>query len=210
MLIDRPEQILFDFVGRYSESLATLDDDILFASPWGRYPLNEPNADLLLELLQHRQIKVYAQKYSLETDSSEDDHHKAQELADLVGKRSTTSIFHALHIYRKYEPLKRRNEYNALYYPDLKAYIRFGTLHPTKLLDMLGEDNVEGVILFRDCVDSSTEDRFFIFILGVQQSEFQAIMEKAKEKQNEALFEEIRLAGSRGINIIPECPSDEL
>ena len=209
MLIDRPEQILFDFVGRYSESMTTLGNGILFASPWGRYPLNEPNADLLLDLLQHQQIKVYAQKYSLETDSSKDDHHKAQELADLVGKRSTASIFHAVHIYQGYEPLKRRNKYNALYYPDLKAYVRFGTLHPNKLLDMLGEDNVEGVVLFHDCADSTFEDRFFIFILGVQQSEFQAIMENSKEKQNEALIEAIKQAGSRGINIIPECPSDE-
>ena len=74
---------------------------------------------------------------------------------------------------------------------------------------MLGQDNVNGVMLFRDCVDSSSEDSLFIFMLGVQQSEFRAIMENTKEKQNEALIEAIMLADSRGKSIIPECSSDE-
>ena len=209
MLIEGPEQILFDFVNRYSESMATLDDDILFASPWGRYPLDEPNGELLMELLQRRQIRVHAQKYALVYDSSADDHRRAQKLAGLFGKRNAGSLLHALRIYQKYEPLKRRNEYNALYYPDLQAYVRFGILHPTKLLDMLNQDDVNGVVLFRDCVDSYTEDRFFIFTLGVPQSEYRAIMENAKEQQFEKLCEAAEMANARCAVIFPDLPSDE-
>ena len=209
MLIEKPEQVLFDFASRYSESMATLDNDILFTSPWGHYPLNDPNGDLLLELLHHQKIMVYSQKYPLERDFSAEDHRKANELADLVGKRNTASILQAVRIYDKREPLKQRNEYNALYYPDLKAYVRFGILHPEKLLDMLNQDNTNAVILFRDCVDSDTEDRFFIFMRRIQLSEYRAIMENAKEKQIDALRKALELADSQSESVFPEWHENE-
>jgi len=209
MLIDQPEQVLFDFVNHYSESMEMLDNDILYASGWGHYPLDETNADFLLGLLHHQQIRVYSQKYSLVGDVSADAHRKAVKLARLVGKRKTSSVLHALRIYQRYEPQKIKNEYNALYYPDLKAYVRFGTLRPSKLLDMLNQDSCNGVILFRDCVDSSQEDRFFIFTLGIQQSEYRTLIENAKEKQFEVLAKAIEMADLHSESIIPKYPLNE-
>ena len=209
MLIDKPEQVLFDFNNRYAESLSVLADDILFASGREHFPMDDPSADLLLELLQSQQIGVFAQKYTLEKDAPAGYNQKINELADLVGKRTPGLIGQALHIYKDLEPQKRRNEYNTLYYPDLKAYVRFGNLRPVKLLDMLAEDNCDGVILFRDCVDSDTEDRFFLFMLGMPQPEYRAILETAREKQNDAMLGAVQMAAERSNNIFPEIPKDE-
>ena len=210
MLIDKPEQIIFDFKNRYSESMTTLDSGILFTSGRACFPLPsmEPAAEFLIDFLQRQYIMVFSQKYLLEKAFSEADHIKVREYADFVGKRNTVSIFQALRVYKNYEPLKQRNEYNALYYPELKAYVRFGDLHPVKLLDMLNDDKCDGVVLFRDYADLSVEDRFYIFKLGINQSDYRAIIEEQRERQNEALFEALQRANERGKDIFPELPAE--
>jgi len=236
MLIDDPKQIHFDFCNNYKESMTALADDILFASGREHFPIDDWNADLLIELIHRQQVGVFAQKYSLEKDP-DIDYQKVNEIVDLIGKRTPGLISHALRIYKDHKPLKRRNEYNALYYPDLKVYVRFGNLRPVKLLDMLTEENCNGVILFRDVVDSDTEDRFFIFALGneppcskiagspkelwrgelrgiypgfITKEEYRAIMETAREKHMEALHEALQASNAGREHLFPEVSMEEM
>jgi len=65
MLIDKPEEITFDFDNRWKESLDLLENEIMFASGRAHYPFMEPDGKLLMTLLQHKSIRVHAQKYSL-------------------------------------------------------------------------------------------------------------------------------------------------
>ena len=125
------------------------------------------------------------------------------ELANLISKRETAPIAHGLHVFRGYDPITRRNEYNALYFPDLTAYIRFGNLRPDKLLEMLEEDGCERAILFRNCVDSSTEDSFFVFTLGISKSDYHVILENAWEKRQAAMFEALNAMAEYREGIIP-------
>jgi len=204
MLIEKPDFVAFDFDNRWQESLVLLDSDILFASGRAHYPLADPDGKLLIGLLQHKYVRVHAQKYSLTYEATPEEYQMAKHLAALIHKRSAGAVLHALHIYRNHEPLDRRNEYNALFYPALKAYIRFGNLYPAKLLAMLGEEQCDVVALFRDCVDSSTEDRFFIFTLGVPKADYLALMAQEREQRAEDLAQAVTTASARGESMILE------
>ena len=203
MLIGKPEPVAFDFNlnGRWQESLDLLDSEIMFASVRGHYPITDPDGQFLIGLLKRQYIRVHAQKYSLKEEFTPEEDQTARHFAMSLNKRSSGAIEHALRIYSKYEPLDRRNEYNALFYPALKFYVRFGALHPTKLLAMLEEERCDGVVLFRDCVDSSTEDRFFLFTLGIPKANFLSLMAQEQEQRMEELVQAVLAAsvGSEGV-----------
>jgi hypothetical protein len=203
MLIDMPEPVAFDFNDSWQEGLALLDE-IMFTSGRTRYPTIDPDGELLIELLREGDIGVCAQKYSLARDTSPEEYHAADRLAEWINKSNTGSLLHALPLFEGHEPLYRCNEYNALYYPALKTYVRFGDLYPTKLLAMLGEEQCERVILFRDCADSSTEDRFFIFALGIPRADFLALMEQVQEKRAQDMAEALQVAAAYTEGIFPE------
>jgi len=187
MLIDKPEPIVFDFDNDWRESIDTLESEIMFTSGRPRYLTTDPDGELLIGLLHQQCIRVYAQKYSLAHEATPEEYQAADRFASLVSKCRSGSLRHALRIFQKHEPLNRRNEYNALFYPEPKIYVRFGDLYPAKLLAMLGKEQSNGVVLFRDCVDSSMEDRFFIFTLGISKDDYLALMEQEREKKAEEL-----------------------
>jgi len=143
--------------------------------------------------------------YPLVYETTPEEHNEARHYATMVGKRYTGSVIQALRIYGNHEPLDRSNEYNALYYPALKAYVRFGDLYPSKLLAMLEEDQCNGVTLFRDCADSNTEDRFFIFTLGISKADFLALMERKREQRAEELYRALLAYQEKSKSIIPDC-----
>lgn len=192
MLIGKPEPVVFDFENRWQESLAVLDDEILFSSGRSGYPITEPDGKLLIGLLHRQFIRVHAQKYSLSYEATPEEHNEVRHYAMMVGKkRYTGSVAHALRVYRNHKPLDHGNKYNALYYPSLKAYVRFGDLYPAKLLAMLEEEQCNGVTLFRDCADSNTEDRFFILTLGISKSDYLALMAREREQRAEEMIQAV-------------------
>ena len=134
-----------------------------------------------------------------------EEYRAAERFARVVGKRSTGAVPQALRIYRNHEPLDRCNEYNALYYPALKAYVRFGDLYPVKLLAMLEEDQCNCVTLFRDCVDSNAEDRFFIFTLGIPKADYLALVEQARAQRAEDLLQAVMVCNANSNVVFPEA-----
>jgi hypothetical protein len=204
MLINKPEPIVFDFESRWRESLDLLDNEILFTSGRTGYPITDPDGELLIDLLQQQYIHVHAQKYLLTKEPTPEDHRVAEQLASLINKSYTGSIVHALRIYGGHEPQNRRNEYNALFYPALKAYVRFGDLYPKKLLAMLGEGQCDGVMLFRDCADSSTEDRFFSFALGIPKADYLTLIEQVQAQRAEEMALENQAASAHIEGLFPE------
>jgi len=204
MLIDKPVPVAFDFGDQWKESLSLLENEIMYSSGRAYYPFTDPDGELLIGLLHRRCIRVYAQKYELEHNDTQEDYQEAQHLAGLIGKRNAFSMLQGLRVYREHKPLERRNEYNALYYSDLEIYVRFGDLYPTKLLAMLGEGQCNAVVLFRDCADSSTLDRFFIFALGIPKGDFRAVMEEEQARRGEALCDALQAVRERTESIIPD------
>ena len=206
MLIGKPEPVAFDFDlnGRWQESLDLLDSEIMFASVRENYPITDPDGQLLIGLLRRQYIRVHAQKYSLSKKFTPEEDQAARHFAMSLNKRGSGAIQHALRIYGKHEPLARRNEYNALFYPAIKLYVRFGALYPAKLLAMLGEGQCNGVALFRDCADSYTEDRFFLFTLGIAKADFLALMEQEQAKRTEELAQALQEFQEQNKGIIPK------
>ena len=204
MLIDKPAPVAFDFGGQWKESLSLLENEIMYTSGRTYYPFTDPDGELLISLLHRQCIRVFSQKYELEHKDTQEDYQEAQYLAGLIGKRNAFSMLQGLRVYREHKPLEQRNEYNALYYPDLKIYVRFGDLNPAKLLAMLGEEQCNAVVLFRDCADSSTLDRFFIFALGISKDGYRAVMEEEQSRRDEALFAALQAVRERTESIIPD------
>ena len=58
--------------------------------------------------------------------------------------------------------------------------------------------------LFRDCVDSNTEDRFFIFTLGISKADYLALTEQEQAKRTEELFQAVLTASERSKSLIPD------
>lgn len=203
MLINEPEPIIFDFGSRWKESLDLLESDILFTSGRAHYSFMDPDGKLLMALLQRRSIRAYAQKYLLTHEATPEEYREADRLASLVNKRNSGSVLQALRIYKNHEPLDRSNEYNALFYPALNAYVRFGNLYPAKLLAMLREEQCNGVTLFRDCVDADAEDRFFRFTLGISKADYLALIAQEQERRAENLAQALRAYQAKSESLIP-------
>jgi len=182
-----------------------LDDEILFSSGRSGYPITEPDGKFLIGLLHRQFIWVHAQMCSLSYEATPEEHNEARHYAIMVGKkRYTGSVANALRVYRNHKPLDQGNKYNALYYPTLKAYVRFGDLYPAKLLAMLEEEQCNGVTLFRDCADSNTEDRFFIFTLGISKADYLALMAQEQEQRAEELYQALMACQAKSEIVIPE------
>ena len=205
MLTDKPEPIAFDFDRHWKESLDLLESEIMFTSGRARYPFMDPDGKLLIGCLHRRHIRVHAQKYLREHDITPEEYRAAERYARMVGKRSIGAVPQALRVYRIHEPLDRRNEYNALFYPALNAYVRFGDLYPAKLLAMLSEKQCNSVTLFLDCVDSDT-DRFFIFTLGIPKTDYLALMAQEQERRAENLTQELLAYQAKSERLISALP----
>jgi len=148
-------QIPFDKDLDYDTVFDALDR-VLFSS--GRKGLsidlgNAGETRLLFMLLQCEAMKIYECDCLYKSRFEEEFQREADKIADILQKRSVKHpLYNALHMLSEYTPDLNRTLHNALYYPELKAYLRCGDLSPEKLFDLLAAGDCDKVILFHDTV----------------------------------------------------------
>lgn len=190
-------QILFDF-DKDSVSVFDALDGILFSS--GRQSLSiDPEyageTRLLFTLLQRGAVKIYECDCLYKTKFPKDFQREAHKIANILQKRSVTNpLYNALHMLSDYEPDLQRTLGNALYYPELRAYLRCGDLSPEKLFALLGAGECDRIILFHDTAPAETPPLPNMEPYYVIQSDIpgEKIAECLREAKTESLINAVR------------------
>lgn len=152
-------QIPFHKDLEYDTVFDTLDG-ILYSS--GRKGLSidlgyAEETQLLFALLRCEVMKIYECDCLYKIEFTEDFRREANKTANLLQKRSVTHpLYNALLMLSEYAPDLQRTLHNALYYPELRAYLRCGDLSPETLFELLGTGDCDKIILFHDTAPAET------------------------------------------------------
>lgn len=146
------DQITFDFQQDGMSAYDTLDG-ILFSSGWKHLSVTQETADIetriLVPLLQKDYLRIYEQRYAPTPDITKEMTVSAVRLARFMRKRDPDgAVYNLLRQFGQYEPDLPHTRCNALYYPELKAYVRCGDLQPRILFELLTDADCTKVILF--------------------------------------------------------------
>ena len=204
------EQLSFEF---NKDGLKAFDrlNSILFTSGWNSLHLHEQLIDeetkLLFSLLQHNIIRVFECIYAHKYNFPEEFMRNANFIACVLRKRSVhNALYNALDIFSDYAPDLSQTENNALFYPDLKAFIRCGDLSPAKLFELFEKADCEKIILFQDACISGKESAYYIFECTLPKQVLNDLLQKMRDKRLAQMFKHIAAINE---NIIPEPLPDE-
>ena len=201
---------MLDFSGDIIESIRKLES-ILYTSGWNKYIMihaETPNEDkLLFSLIREGAIAVDEVYYTFTRDFTEELKEKAQKyFYRLKRKRNMDSIYlNAVNYFSKHEADIEKTDNDALFYPDIKTYVRCGDLSPRKLLELMRKDGCERVIIFGNGLRQDEEqpwEEFHVFSMRVPKAYILERLEKLEEEVLEAIHLALNKAGSN--NAIPD------
>ena len=166
------------------------------------YPEHMPM--FLLKLLRFGDIAVYKYRYERQQESPEI-LRRAVELNWTISKRIKSQIlFDIAGIFSSYEHDVSKKLFNAPFFPDLKAYVRYGSLPPYKLIEFFEQDGCENVFLFHD--NSKNAGIFYIFSLTVPREQFLSQLSELKERICEEMYYAMLEASKKLGSVIPPVP----
>jgi len=199
------KQIIFDFKERFMESMGILEYEILFTSGRSHLQFDNMDTSLLIAMLRDNVVAVFEQQYQHGIDYPDEIEEKAAEASLFLPRRSTVyPIQAALSIFAPHEPEKRRSVYNALFFPGLKAFVRFGDLEPNRLLEMLNEPDCDKVYVFPYAGDS-----YYSFELRITKEQFNMVMKNLGELKFERIANALDEANQKRSHVFPEIPNPE-
>jgi len=178
---------------------------ILRSNHWSDSPLDleDEMTMLLLKLIRFGDIEVYKRVYSPATETPELRRH-AQEINFVIKKRHISrALLDIADIFSGYEFDRQKTEFNSLFFPELKAYVRHGGLPPDRLLELLERDGCEKVYLFPNTY-ADNENAYFVFILACSKKHFLKELEKTNERVWEKIHVAITEAMEKSGNIFPD------
>jgi galactokinase len=110
-------------------------------------------------------------------------------------------------MFSDYEHIVTREQRNALYYPDLRAYLRCGDLDPRMLIEMFCEERCAKIILFHDTVSARelplpNMDTFYVIESKAPHEMLTTQISRRKEELMMASYERLKLRD----DIIPKPP----
>jgi hypothetical protein len=204
------EQILFDFEKDGIKAFDRLDS-ILFSSNWKHLTISKELSDtetrLLFPLVRSDLLRIFECRYAPSYGPSTELRRKADQLAYLLHKRHVSqSLFDVLTLFAKHEPDPYRNEFNAMSYPDLKAYVRCGDLTPKNLFEMLGIEDCEKIFIFQDTSISENESAYYMIECTLPR---QKLFEILEEMRQEALLMAYKQMERSRQDIIPPLSKEE-
>ena len=198
------ERIPFDFSGDDGLEAVNRLEDIICSGNWGIEALNyqDEQTVLLLRLLQIGGIAVYKRTYT-QQEASPEVWHRAEEFNDFIRKRHVGyPLLDVARIFYEHKYDGSRTEYNSLFFPELKAFVRCGGLPPEKLLGFFERDGCEMVILFPD-VQFEDGDVYFAFTLSMPKELFHEAVEQMRKRTLETLREKLQEAEEKRGSIAP-------
>jgi len=182
-------------------------EEILSSGHWSEKPLSveDEMTMLLIKSIRFGDIAVYKRIYHHSVKTPEL-LQRAQEINMFINKRHINStIIDIADIFSGYSYNSRRTEFNSLFYPELKAYVRHGGLPPDRMLELLESDGCEVVFLFPNaCADE--ESVYYAFVLTLPKERFLEELDKISDRIMEQIYEAMLDATEKSESIIPDVP----
>ena len=207
------ERVDFDFSGEGGLAAIRQLEDILSSGHWSDRPLdyNDERTMLLLRLIRFGDIVVYKREFTylyLAEDEMPDLWRRAEDMNMFINKRYEGGIMLVIaDIFSGYKYEMHKTEYNSLFFPDLKAYVRSGGLPPDRLFGLLERDGCENVFLFPG--NSTDKDNvYFAFALAIPKAQFLEELGKTNERIMEMMYEISRKLAEKNKGIIPPIKFD--
>lgn len=192
------ERIALDFTGDGILEAAQKLEDILCSGHWSDRTLNyeDERTGLLLRLLQIGGIAVYKRGYNRKKDTPEI-RRRAGEFNMYMNKRNVSqSLLDIAGIFSTHEYDGAKTEYNSLFFPELKAYVRCGGMPPDRLLGLLERDECEAVMLFPDYIVDGG-DAFFAFTFTIPKAMYLDALDEMRGRITEEMFEAAKKADEK-------------
>ena len=184
---------ILDFSGDILETVNKLES-ILCTTPWNRclniYDTSPSETKLLIELLREKSI-VVGEVYYNPGEFTDEITNKAKSYLFYLAKRDVDyNLYTVARIFSKYEIDISLTEKIALYYPDIKAYVRCGDLSPEKLFELLQKDCCERVIIVNGAKpnENSAEEAYYSFEMRTSKSYILERLEKLQDEKMEAIY----------------------
>jgi hypothetical protein len=202
--MDSTERVDFDFSMDGGHKALKMLDDILHSGHWSNVPLSYEDewTMLLLRMLRVRSIEVYRHFY-VRNEATSKTKQCAYEMNMHMNKRSISrTLLDIADIFCNHEHDASKKAYNSLYFPELKAYLRYGGINPERLLDLMERDGCDTIFLFSDANDDS-RNTYYAFTLAIPKAEFSDEYNKIKERVWDAIFDAVQSANEKASDIIP-------
>ena len=208
------ERIPFDFTGAAGSADIDKLEDILRAGHWSSSGLitgllykNEPTL-LLLDLLQTGGVALYKCEYSSQDDISPEIRQRAEDFNTQMNKRDIGyPLLDIARLFHEHEFDRSKTVYNSLFFPELNAYVRCGSIAPDRLIEMLERDGCDKVILFPSAKYEG-ESFYHIFMRAMPRDSFMDALEAMRERTLSAMREALQRAEERVT--FPSFPSAEM
>ena len=187
-----PEPMVFDFDEDGGMSAVRKLESILCSSGWSRAGLDfrDERTVLLAQLVRAGGLVIFERRFTLVHDYTDEERSHAGLLSDVCGKRSGSPfLLYWSRLHPGKEPEYTARLHNALFYPELRAYIRCGDLTAEKLFDLFEHEGCDMVAVAPDYVLSNTEGAYYIFCLAIPKAELAAMLESLREKHRNELSE---------------------
>ena len=201
-------RVSFDFsVDGGREALNSIEC-LLRSGHWSDRALNFEDewTMFLLKLLRFGDIEVYRHGYERQ-EGSEEIRRRAGEFNMFMNKRNVSqTLIDIAAIFYSHEYDSRKTEYNSLFFPELKAFVRYGGIHPDRLLELLGRDGCGIVYLFSDAFPDDG-DVFFAVTLAMPKDAFIKESGDIRERIWDAIGEAVRRADEKAGSIFPKIPA---
>lgn len=189
-------------------------EDILSSGHWSDRPLdlNDEWTMLLLRLIRFGDIAVFKRVYAPKKATPEL-MRRAHDLNMFIKKRHDGGILiDVANIFAGFEYDGRKTEYNSLFFPELKAYVRCGGIPPDRLLELLWQEGCETVFLF-PVRYAEYDDAYFAFTLTEPKGQFLEEVEKTHDRISDMMHEIARKLEEKNGHLFPkldfEIPKDK-
>lgn len=200
-------RIEFDFGTDSSFAVVKQLEEILSSGHWSNRPLDikDELTMLLIKLIRFGDIAVYKRTYHSVAETPEL-RQRAEEINLFINKRHISStIIDIADIFSGYLYDRCRTEYNSLFYPELKAYVRHGGLPPDKLLELLESDGCEVVFLFPNTF-ADDDKLYYAFSLTLPKDKFLEELDTINNRIMEKVYDAMLDAMEKSEYIIPDIP----
>ena len=205
------ERVEFDFSDGALEDTLNKLESMLSSGHWSSRGINwedKQTAGLFLWLLQSGGITVYKRPYRRRDDPSPELRDRAAQLSMLMHKQfPSQTLIDIADIFSDYEYEPGRLEFNSLFFPKLKAFVRCGGIPADRLMGLLEWDGCDMVLLFPDF---HGENFFYAFCRAMPREEYlNAIRDMEDERLAEVSDRLRRMERSGMYAQVPNIPTDD-
>lgn len=202
------ERVLFDFSGEEISDAVGRLEHILCSRHWSDrgLPCEDDWAELLLRLLTIGGISVYKRYYEPRLDASCEIRNRAGLYQSLMRKRGTSqALLDIAGIFGKYDFDGKKTIYNALFFPELSAYVRYGGLTTERLFELFSQDDCDMVIIFQDLYQGG-EAAFYAFTRPMPRELFMDEIAQLRQRRISVLDEAARKIAKPYDGVFPHVP----